>query len=358
MKLAQSYQAAREEFLSLCQEKELYVESYVMPDSLGINGEELAIDVAFYGRFSANRCLLVSSAVHGIEGYCGSAVQCALLRSDFLDSCPENTAVVFVHGLNPYGFSYGRRVNEDNIDLNRNFADFSLTPAVNEAFLNMAREVFPESWQGSDLEAIHQNVERYMAEHGKTNFQAAMMGGQYDRADCTFYGGVAESWSRDNWHHIVKSLSVRYKFVVHLDIHTGLGEAGECEVIYAGRPDEAVVALAQAWFGDVFVPGSAQSNAEAIQGNLGQYLDEQGISNVSVALEFGTQPFEKVARALIDDNWLGFNPHCDAELRSKISRRLRAAFAIDHPAWEAEVWQLALKHCKRAVRGLGGVSLG
>jgi hypothetical protein len=29
--------------------------------------------------------------------------------------------IVFVHALNPYGFRTHRRVNEDNIDINRNF---------------------------------------------------------------------------------------------------------------------------------------------------------------------------------------------------------------------------------------------
>jgi hypothetical protein len=35
-----------------------------------------------------------------------------------------DVTLVFIHAVNPYGFHHDRRVNEDNIDINRNF----LTP--------------------------------------------------------------------------------------------------------------------------------------------------------------------------------------------------------------------------------------
>lgn len=354
MKLAQSYQSARNKFLTLCKDKALYVESHIMPDIVGVNGEELAMDVAHFGSLNADRCLLISSAVHGIEGYCGSAVQCALLESDFLEQCPKNTAVVLVHAVNPHGFSFGRRVNEHNIDVNRNFSDFSIPIQKNEAFLALAEEIFPKNWHGSDLSKVHEKASAFIAENGQEAYQAALMGGQHDRSDCTFYGGTQDSWSKTEWFDLSVSLSNRYKFVVHLDIHTGLGDSGECEVIYAGSPEEVGVTMAGAWFGadKVCVPGSATSNAEAIYGNLGQHLGREGVGNVSVALEFGTQPFDKVARALIDDNWLSFNPQCDEKTKHQISSNLRTAFATDTPQWEAEVWSEAIQHCHNAVKGI------
>ncbi len=359
MKLAQSYQSARNNFLSLCKDKALYVESHIMPGAVGINGEELAMDVAHFGSLNADRCLLVSSAVHGIEGYCGSAVQCALLESDFLEQVPENTAVVLVHGVNPYGFSFGRRVNEDNVDVNRNFLNFSNSIAKNEKFLSLAEKIFPESWQGSDLELIHEKVSQFVGENGQEAFQAALMGGQHDRPDCTFYGGTRDSWSKEQWLDLSVSISNRYKFVVHLDIHTGLGAPAQCEVIYAGSPEEVGVTMAGAWFGadKVCVPGSSASNAEAIFGNLGQHLGQEGVGNVSVALEFGTQALDKVAAALINDNWLGLNPGCDDQLKREISANLRAAFATDTPEWEAAVWQQALQHCHNAINGIKKLNL-
>ena len=36
---------------------------------------------------------------------------------------PEDVAIVLVHALNPFGFAWRRRWNENNVDLNRNFLD-------------------------------------------------------------------------------------------------------------------------------------------------------------------------------------------------------------------------------------------
>eukprot|EP01032_Pedospumella_encystans_P016815 gene16815-19167_t len=84
----------------------------------GAQGEELAMDVAVQGPADAAQVLMTTSAVHGIEGFCGSAIQTGLLHSL---SLPPGVAVVHVHAVNPHGFSHARRVNEDNVDLNRNF---------------------------------------------------------------------------------------------------------------------------------------------------------------------------------------------------------------------------------------------
>ena len=69
---------------------------------------------------------MLTSGTHGIEGYCGSGCQVGLLRDHaFLEAVRlARIAVLFVHAVNPHGFSHGRRVNEDNVDLNRNFRDF------------------------------------------------------------------------------------------------------------------------------------------------------------------------------------------------------------------------------------------
>src|SRR3546814_17941537 len=69
----------------------------------------------------------VTSAMHGEEGYCGSGCQVALLDDQtLLDKAQAGgIGILLIHAVNAYGFSWGHRTNEDNIDLNRNFCDFS-----------------------------------------------------------------------------------------------------------------------------------------------------------------------------------------------------------------------------------------
>src|SRR5262245_36907188 len=87
--------------------------------SKGPNAEELTIDIAWFCSESPRRLLLHSSGLHGIEGFAGSAIQLQLL--DNVPALPPDAALVIVHILNPYGMSWLRRVNENNVDLNRNF---------------------------------------------------------------------------------------------------------------------------------------------------------------------------------------------------------------------------------------------
>ena len=71
---SKSYAQARQKFLSAAQAAGLTVDSNIHPVK-GRDGEELAMDVVFDGAPDAQRLLVISSACHGVEGYCGSGVQ-------------------------------------------------------------------------------------------------------------------------------------------------------------------------------------------------------------------------------------------------------------------------------------------
>ena len=88
----------------------------------GPSGEDLTIDVATSSPETADRVLLISSGLHGVEGYLGSAVQLALLHRWSRDGDPPaGVRCVMLHALNPFGFAWSRRFDADNVDLNRNF---------------------------------------------------------------------------------------------------------------------------------------------------------------------------------------------------------------------------------------------
>ena len=85
----------------------------------GPDGEDLTIDIGWFGNPAPRRVLLHSSGLHGVEGFAGSAIQLQFLEE--VPAIPADGAIVLVHVLNPYGMSWLRRVNENNVDLNRNF---------------------------------------------------------------------------------------------------------------------------------------------------------------------------------------------------------------------------------------------
>ena len=117
-----SYQVARERFLAAAARLEARLEKLTL-DARGPLGEELAIDVALVGDPASRSTVVVSSGLHGIEGFFGSAMQLAWMGRLMKDpsALPDQTSAVLVHAINPYGFAWRRRCDEKNVDLNRNY---------------------------------------------------------------------------------------------------------------------------------------------------------------------------------------------------------------------------------------------
>jgi predicted deacylase len=122
---AASYAEARAKFQLAVARAEGQLSTYVHPSARGPDGGSLAIDVACFGPADAARAFLIVSGTHGGEGYTGSAAQIALLGTGALARLPGDTRVVLLHAINPYGFAHRTRTTENNVDLNRNFVDFS-----------------------------------------------------------------------------------------------------------------------------------------------------------------------------------------------------------------------------------------
>ena len=105
----------------------------------GPDGADLSMDIAWLGDRSASKVLVTFSGVHGVEGFFGSGVQTEWLRRNENRRVPQDTAALLVHAVNPYGFAWLRRTNEDNVDLNRNWIDFDRPLPANERYKEMRR---------------------------------------------------------------------------------------------------------------------------------------------------------------------------------------------------------------------------
>jgi len=81
---ARDYGEARNNFTEAAAARTLHVERHVHPWARGARGEELSIDAVLLGNPNAAHLLLLTSAMHGVEGFCGSGCQVALLRDEFI----------------------------------------------------------------------------------------------------------------------------------------------------------------------------------------------------------------------------------------------------------------------------------
>ena len=352
---SQTYAEAREKFLAAARARNMALTRHVHPVARGANGEDLSIDVAVMGDARAPATLLTTSATHGVEGFCGSGCQVGLLGDDdFVRTVRDaNVAVVFLHALNPFGFSHLRRTNEDNVDMNRNFRDFAEPPAPHHAYADVHNFIVPAAWPpGADNEA---KIGAYKAQHGQAALQSAITGGQCEFPDGLFYGGARPAWSNGVLRSVLREHGATRKALGWIDFHTGLGPRGHGEKIYSGRDSAADIARAKAWWSDdvtSFHDGSSTSAPLTGVTYNAAYEECPDAEYTGMALEFGTLPFAEVLQALRADQWLANNPDAPETMRAAIKRQIRDAFYCDDDDWKAMVYMQARDTSAKAVAQL------
>jgi hypothetical protein len=351
---AQSYREAREKFLAASDAAGLDPVSHPHP-MLGRDGELLAMDVVRDGAAEAAALLIVSSGCHGVEGYCGSGVQIALLRdAAFRQAAADaGVAVLYIHALNPYGFSWWRRTTQENVDLNRNFLDFSRPLPANPGYAELAAALVPSHWPAPvEADAV---LQRYGDEHGAAELQRAISGGQYEYPEGIFFGGHDPTWSNVTLRHVLQEQATRCARLGWIDLHTGLGPLGVGERIFACRDEAAALARARAWWGDkVTSIYDGSSTSARLQGLmwLTAYEECAQAEYTGIALEYGTLALTEMIDALRADQWLENHPDAPAALAAQIKRRMRDAFYIDTDAWKQRIVEQALDAAHGALRGL------
>ena len=353
---AQSYAEARSNFLQAADRAGLDVQSHVHP-MRGRDGEPLAMDVARDGPVDAQSVLLLSSACHGVEGFCGSGVQVSLLRdASWLQAVRSSgVAVLYAHALNPYGFSWWRRTTHENVDLNRNFHDFSQPLPANPGYDEIAHLLVPAQWPPTP--EVDAAVQRYLAERGQMAWQAAITGGQHDHPEGLFYGGRNPTWSQQALRHVLQDHGRRCARLGWIDFHTGLGPNGHGERIFACRDDAAALARARAWWGnDITSIYDGSSTSAMLTGLmwLAAYDECPQADYTGMALEYGTVPIGDVLNALRADQWLENNPQAGAAQRRAIKRQLRDAFYTDTDEWKQRVIEQGQQAARQALVGLSG----
>jgi hypothetical protein len=360
---ASTFIGAQQKFLNSASAVGAKLKSYGH-SAKGPNGETLATDVADFGDPRAPHVLMLVSGTHGVEGYCGSGLQIAHMRSGLIDKLEAPLTIKMVHGLNPYGLAHKRRVNECNVDLNRNFIDFGTRPLENSEYGKLHRLLTtPPTFDGRLRRKL--GLAWYIVSKGMRALQTAVTRGQYEYSDGLFFGGAAPSWSRQTWDSILQDFSANQRVMI-IDYHTGLGPRGVGELISPLGKDDTESWRSHATcacFGRNVKNLKETVSAEA-SGNLSVSAEVSGdllsytflrndLQIAGVFLEFGTVPALEVLDALIDENWAHHNPstHKLVALRE----RLLQVFTPDDAEWRKAVWKKAFATTESAIEGLMGL---
>ncbi|OQR85541.1 hypothetical protein THRCLA_10683 [Thraustotheca clavata] len=355
---SENYFQARELFRFNAEQAqaELHSIPYAVNDPAFTN---LSIDVAIL-HGNPSQLVVHLSGTHGVEGFAGSAVQSAFLSNYTADS--NSPTIVLVHAVNPYGFAALRRVNEHNVDLNRNY----LTP---EKFAKKQAQD-PNQYGYQDISdalnptapvqfnaLFYPKMLQIILEMGYTNAKKAVVSGNYHFQKGLSYGGS----ELESNHALIRDFIATHfnldeiTHVAFVDVHTGLGPKGFDTLDVKSRAmdsSKATTILFPQYEGPNVEDGALSGyDATVGQGVNGYetWFPSQTLT-VSVMQEFGTVNSLTVLVALRAENAA---THYDFEHRQSAAEALRDVFYLkDDSEWKFDVGTRGIAVLKQAIENL------
>lgn len=353
-----SYLEARNKFLTTSEANQLKIQNY-KNSNLGALQEELSCDTAWLGPDDAKQILVTISGTHGVEGFCGSGCQIDWINSINIHSLPSNMAMLFIHAINPFGFSWCRRVTEEGCDLNRNYLDFSEPLPENQGHDELVDCFVPASLDSVTMNRAEMEIKRYRDKNGEETFQRARKSGQYKHPHSMFFGGFEPTWARKTLENIIRDYNLpQADFVAVVDYHTGLGPFGYGEPISTHLPQT----LGSEWVSRVYgesvgVPELGTSSSIPLHGTSRDLWDRKLHNKYSyIALEYGTYSQERSRAALREDHWLHNqrNFNWNSEEAQRIKREIKNHYHPGSADWLEMVLCRSRQVLRQATQALAG----
>lgn len=328
---------------------------------------DLATDVARLGPMGAGRLLVILSGTHGNEGLAGSAIQTdTLARLEALlaahGGLPADLALLFIHAVNPWGMANLRRQTERNIDLNRNFRDWSTPPPERPAYRALHPLILPEALDPASDAAFIARASALIDTHGEAWLQARITEGQYELADGHYWGGDGPAPETRTLSALLARHLEGAREALLIDCHTGTGAWGDWLVIAgtAADTDEG------RWLAHAFAPqrihflasgGEAQGGRwPATEGKLTSAIAARhpGIAVRGFSLEVGTHDGTTIFMAERREHWAWarLGPHHPERLAA--ARALLALMVPEDPLWQARLIEGARAAIADGLRALAG----
>ena len=349
-----TYRIAHEKFLEATEQAHGKMDSLIHPLK-GPEQEELSLDVAQIGDPQAKRVLIISSGLHGAEAPFGSAVQLATL--DYLKSneLPPDVRIILLHALNPWGFAYGRRVDELNIDGNRNFLSQGESYLTDENKLYGQLDSFLNPKNQTQLQrSFLLQAANLLVKHPYRKVLAAIASGQHHFPQGLFYGGDAPNWTTRQFSENFSGWIGEVTHCCHLDFHTGLGKYGRGEFLIDTAQNEQT----QLWLKNTFPAEVLRSHLKyqeppyQSRGSINRWVmkNSPAQQTLSVCAEFGTYSSLKMLKVMRAENYYTHFVEANSKSYLIAKEKFKEAFCPSSIRWRQNVLEQSFKLVKLVIQ--------
>ncbi len=356
-----TYSKLRAGFLKSAQKHNAQLRHFKHPLK-GMDGEDLYTDVAVWAKPETKKWLVVISGTHGVEGYYGSMCQTEYIENVAALAQEGKVGVVLIHLINPWGTSWKRRVNEDNIDLNRNYLDFN-QPLPQNAYYETLHNLFvKEAANGPARQKSNEQWAEKTREIGHTVLMNHLGAGQYLHQDGLYFGGFKPSWSNTTLRAIMGEFLADCTDAICLDLHTGAGAYGHPMLMAIAEREYPGIHDAQriygAWLYTVLTGASHTTDtgiSAAATGYTSQAMVDLMVGKrfCQLVVECGTYDGEKVGHdALLNDHFLHLCGNLQGEEFEKTKDKLLEFFFPTDRDWRELVWVRTRQIFDRALADL------
>ena len=323
---------------------------------------ELSIDWIAAEVPKPRRLFVLTTGLHGIEGYVGAAML-ELFVAEFLPRLdPRDTGLLLVHAVNPWGMAHHRRCNAHHVDLNRNFVTHwnglhEANPDYERVLALLHRPRPLASWASANLRFIA-GVARLMLELGVTRGRDAILAGQYRHDEGFYFGGRGPQEETQVLMGLMEETLAGHEQIVHLDMHTGYGPRHQMSIVHpTGQPGSSAE-----WARNLGYPLVVRTDpAEfyTILGDMTEYWYQlrdarfPGRPLYAASFEFGTFGDSLLAqirslRASVLQNRLEGYGATNRAAGERVRREYKEQFCPSDPAWREK----AILDARQAFRGI------
>ncbi len=315
--------------------------------------KDLAIDLIRAFPVKENKqVIFLTTGLHGIEGYVGAAVV-KLFAKEYLHQLdPDSTGLYLVHAINPWGMKHYRRVNENNVDLNRNF-------------------IFKQSKEGAECPQVYDRANSFLNPRkplksalnpffylkllnhilcmGPANFRDAVLFGQYRYPQGLYYGSKGLESSAAVLVNLFREAASNYERIMLFDMHSGYGPRYQMTLVNSIHEKRASEDL-QSAFNYPLVAKSNPDEFYQMQGDMVDYLYQVMASQFpgkylyATSFEFGTFGSSfgaviKSLKAMINENLVSHHGAVSEAVAAKARHEFCELFFPAEEKWRNKVLQ-------------------